>query len=224
MKRIVIVPAGSKGVRSGFKKPKQFVKVKGKELIVYSLETFQNNKSVDSIIVSADRAYFRLLESIKKKYGIYKITGFVEGGKQRQDSVYNALSSVTADKNDLIIVHDAARPLLPAEVLTNAIKTAQMKGNAVVCIKGNNTLIRGRKYVKEYIPRDDVYYVQTPQIFRYGDLMKAMHRAYGDNFYGTDESMLIQRIGRKVNITGGSGINFKVTTKEDFKLFESLVQ
>jgi 2-C-methyl-D-erythritol 4-phosphate cytidylyltransferase len=65
MKRIVIVPAGGKGMRSGFKKPKQFVKVKGKELIVYSLETFQNNKSVDMIIVSADRAYFRLLESIK---------------------------------------------------------------------------------------------------------------------------------------------------------------
>lgn len=224
MKKIVIVPAGGKGFRSGFKKPKQFIKVKGKELIIYSLETFQKNKSIDMIIVAADSAYFRLLKDLKKKYSLSKVTNFVEGGKERQDSVYNALSSLTADKNDLIIVHDAARPLLPAKVLTDAIKTARMKGNAVVCMQGNNTLIRGRKFVEEYIRRDDVCYVQTPQIFRYGDLMKAMNRAYKENFYGTDESMLIKRTGRKVNITGGSALNFKVTTKEDFRLFESLVQ
>ena len=148
----------------------------------------------------------------------------MEGGKERQDSVFNALSSVAADKRDLIIVHDAARPLLPINVLNNAVRTAEKKGNAVVCLEGNNTLIRGKKYVEDYIPRDNVFYVQTPQIFRYGDLMKAMEKAFEENFYGTDESMLIKRMGRKVNITGGSGINFKVTTKEDLRLFESLVQ
>lgn len=224
MKRIIIIPAGGKGIRSGFTKPKQFIKVKGKELIVYSLETFQNNKHIDEIIISADRAYFRLLKKLKEKYNLSKIINIVEGGKERQDSVYNALSSVTAGKKDLIIVHDAARPLLPVDVLNNAIRTAESKGNAVVCLEGNNTLIRGNKYIEEYIPRNNVFYVQTPQIFRYGDLMKAMKKAFKENFYGTDESMLIKRMGRKVNITGGSGINFKVTTKEDFKLLESLVQ
>jgi len=224
MKRIIIIPAGGKGIRSGFTKPKQFIKVKGKELIVYSLETFQNNKHIDEIIISADRAYFRLLKKLKEKYNLSKIINIVEGGKERQDSVYNALSSVTAGKKDLIIVHDAARPLLPVDVLNNAIRTAESKGNAVVCLEGNNTLIRGNKYIEEYIPRNNVFYVQTPQIFRYGDLMKAMKKAFEENFYGTDESMLIKRMGRKVNITGGSGINFKVTTKEDFKLLESLVQ
>jgi len=223
MKKIVIVPAGGKGTRSGFIKPKQFIKVKGKELIVYSLETFQKNKLVDEIIVSADASYFKLLENLKQKYRLTKITRFVEGGKERQDSVFNALSSVSAKSNDLIIVHDAARPLLPQKTLTGAIKSAEKKGNAVVCVKGNNTLVRGKNYVEAYIQRENVLYVQTPQIFRYGILMKAMLKAYNENIYATDESILIKRLGNKVNITEGSNFNFKVTSKEDFKLFESLV-
>ncbi len=224
MKKIVIVPAGGKGTRSGFNRPKQFIKIKEKELIVYSLETFQKNKLVNEIIVAADPGYFKLLERLKKKYKLNKLIKIVEGGKERQDSVFSALSSVSANRNDLIIVHDAARPLLPVEVLTGAIKTAEKKGNAVVCVTGNDTLIRAKKYVEDYIPRENVFYVQTPQIFRYGDLLKAMNKAYEENFYGTDESVLIKRIGKRVNITEGSNLNFKVTTREDFKVFESLVQ
>ncbi len=224
MKKIVIVPAGGKGSRSGFSKPKQFIKVKGKELIVYSLETFQRNRLIDEIIISADRSFFALLEKLKIKYRLSKIKQIVEGGVERQDSVFNALSSASAKRDDLIIVHDAARPLLPSDVLTKAVKTAEQKGNSVVCVRGSNTLIRGGNYVDEYICRENVLYVQTPQIFRYRDLMKAMQKAYNENFYGTDESMLVKRIGRKVNITEGSNFNFKVTTKEDFKLLESLVR
>ncbi len=224
MRKIVLIPAGGRGSRSGFSKPKQFIKVKGKELIVYCLETFQKNRLVDEIIISADKSYIPLLEKLKLKYRLSKVKQIVEGGKERQDSVYNALSSASADPGDLMIVHDAARPLLFSAVLTEAIKTAEQKGNSVVCVRGSNTLIRGRNYVYEYISREDVLYVQTPQIFRYSDLMKAMKRAYKENFYGTDESMLVKRIGRKVNITEGSNFNFKVTTKEDFKLFESLVR
>ena len=223
MRKIVIIPAGGKGIRSGFNKPKQFVKVKGKELIVYSLETFQKSKLVDEIVIAADVSYFKLIDNLKKKFKLGKISKIVVGGKERQDSVYNALSSVTAEKNDLIIVHDAARPLLPQTVLTNAIKTAEVKGNSVVCIEGSNTLVRGKKFVDEYINRKNVQYVQTPQIFRYGDLLNAMNLAYKTNFYATDESMLIKKSGKRVNITAGSVLNFKVTTKEDFQLFKSLV-
>ncbi len=223
MKKIVIIPAGGKGIRSGYTKPKQFIKVKGKELIVYSLETFQKNKMVDEIIVSADSTYFKLLQNLKEKYKLTKLKHIVEGGKERQDSVYNALSSVSANSEDLIIVHDAVRPLLTSAVLNNAVRTAEKKGNAVVCVKGNNTLARGRNYIEEYIQRENVWYVQTPQIFRYIDLVKAMKKAYEEKFYATDESMLVKRIGRKVNITEGSNMNFKVTTKEDFQLFKSMV-
>ena len=107
--------------------------------------------------------------------------------------------------------------------MNNAVRTAEKKGNAVVCVKGNNTLARGRNYIEEYIQRENVWYVQTPQIFRYIDLVKAMKKAYKEKFYATDESMLVKQIGRKVNITEGSNMNFKVTTKEDFQLFKSMV-
>jgi len=223
MKRIVIIPAGGKGIRTGFSKPKQFVKVKDKELIVFSLETFQKNKRIDEIIISVDPEYFNLIERLRKKYKLTKISKIIEGGKRRQDSVYNALSAIFADKNDLMIVHDAVRPLLPQNVLNRAIKTAEKKGNAVVCISGSNTLIKGKNIIQSYIERNDILYVQTPQIFRYGVLLEAMKKANKDKFYATDESMLVKRTGRKVNITEGSTLNFKVTTKEDFQLFKSLV-
>lgn len=223
MKRIVIIPAGGKGTRTGFPKPKQFIKVKNKELIVYSLETFQKNKLVDEIIISADPVYFKLIKKLKQKFKLNKVSKIVEGGKKRQDSVFNALSSVSADKNDLIIVHDAVRPLLPQSTLYLAIKTAEKMGNSVVCISGSNTLIRGKKYIKNYIDRNEILYVQTPQIFRYSELMNAMKKAFNENFYATDESMLVKRNGKRVNITEGSSYNFKVTTKEDFQLFKSLV-
>ena len=223
MKTFVIIPAGGKGLRSGFVTPKQYHKLRGKELIVYSLETFQKNKSVDEIIISADPIYFGLIVRLKKKYRLTKIKTIVKGGKKRQDSVYNGLQAIAAGKNDLIIIHDAARPLLPKNVLANAINTAKRKGNALVCIKAGDTLIKGNSSVKEYIDRKNVYYVQTPQIFKYSDLQKAMKKAYEDNFYGTDESVLIKRIAKKINIVEGSFLNFKITTKADFEVLRKLV-
>ncbi len=219
-----IIPAGGKGKRSGFKTPKQYMKFKGKELIVYTLQVFQKNKSVDEIIISAEPEYFDLLISLKKKYKLTKISTIVEGGVERQDSVYNALHSLNAKQNDLIIVHDAARALLPQSVLTNAINIAKKKGNALVCIKAKDTLIKGKATVTSYLNRDEVYYVQTPQIFKFVDLMKAMNKAYKENFLGTDESMLVSRTGKKINIVEGSALNFKITTSEDVEMFKKLVR
>lgn len=223
MRTFVIIPAGGKGLRSGSATPKQYRKFKGKELIVYSLQTFQKNKSVSEIVVSAEPAYFGLLNRLKKKHKLTKLKTIVTGGKKRQDSVYNALNGIEADKNDLVAVHDAARPLLPANILADAIKMAKKKGNALVCIKMGDTLIKGNKSVKEYIDRKNVYYVQTPQIFKYSDLQKAMKKAFEDNFYGTDESVLIKRIGKTINIVEGSSLNFKITTKADFEVLKKLI-
>src|SRR3989337_4326717 len=217
MKAFAIIPAAGKSRRSGQLTPKQYIKFAGKELIVYTLEVFQKNKSVDEIIVAVHPDYFALLEKVRKKYKLTKISKIVKGGKERQDSVYNALLSIDADQNDLVAVHDAARPLLPQKVLTNAIITARKNGNALVCIRARDTLIRGTDIVESYLDRDEVYYVQTPQVFRYHDLMRAMELAYAADFYGTDESMLIKNLGLKINIVGGALCNFKVTTMEDIE-------
>ncbi len=222
MKTYVIIPAAGKGVRSGFSAPKQYLKIKGKELIAYTLDVFQKCKLVDEIIIAADPFYFNLLKKIKIKYHLKKITSLVEGGKERQDSVYNALLSIKANPSDLIAVHDAARPLLSLEILKTAITTAQKKGNALVCVKAKDTLIKGDSYVHSYINRDEIFYVQTPQIFRHKEIKKAMDVAYSQNFYGTDESILVTRMGIKVNIVEGSIINFKITTKSDMELLKRI--
>ena len=220
MKTVAIIPAGGKGARSGVAAPKQYIKFFGKELIVHTLEVFQQNKAVDEIILAAESNYIGLLEKLKNEYKLTKISKIVEGGEERQDSVYNALKSSEAKADDLVIVHDAARPILPQHVLTNSIETAKQKGNALVCIKAKDTLIKGSRVVESYLDRDEVYYVQTPQIFLYPVLMKAMKNAYENNFIGADESILVRRVGEKVNIVDGSVFNFKVTTAEDIEMFK----
>ena len=224
MKVFAIIPAGGKGKRGGTETPKQYLRFHGKELIVCTLEVFQKNNFVNEIIIAAEPAYFSLLKEIKEKFRLTKISKIVEGGVERQDSVYNALNTINADDNDLVAVHDAARPLLPENILTNAIKIATEKGNALVCVKARDTLLKGDKIVKEYVDRTEMYYVQTPQIFKYGDLMKAMNKAYEKNFIGTDESMLIKQLGIDINIVEGSPLNFKVTTATDIEMFEKLTR
>jgi 2-C-methyl-D-erythritol 4-phosphate cytidylyltransferase len=222
VKVYALIPAGGKGKRGGTETPKQYIRFHGKELIVYTLEVFQKCNLIDEIIIAAEPSYFSLLNKIKKDYNLTKITKIVEGGEARQDSVYNTLKSIQADDNDLIAVHDAARPLLPESILTKAINTAKEKGNSLVCLKARDTLLKGDHIVKEYVDRTEMYYVQTPQIFKYGDLMRAMKKAYEKNFIGTDESRLIKEIGIDINIVEGSILNFKVTTATDIEMFEKL--
>ncbi len=103
---------------------------------------------------------------MRKIITLTKISQIIEGGEERQDSVNNALKAIKADDNDLVAVHDAARPLLSDSILTKAISTAKEKGNALVCLKARDTLLKGDQIVKEYVDRSEMYYVQTPQIFQ----------------------------------------------------------
>lgn len=222
MRVFAVIPAGGKGKRGGTATPKQYLRFHGKELIVYTLEIFQKNNLVDEIIISAEQPYHTLLNKIAKDYNLTKISQLVEGGEERQDSVYNALKAIKADDGDLVAVHDAARPMLSDAILTKAINTAKEKGNALVCLKARDTLVKGDQVVEEYVDRSEIYYVQTPQIFKYKDLKKAMKKAYEKNFIGTDESMLIKELGIDINIVEGSMLNFKVTTMTDIEMFEKL--
>ena len=224
MNCIAIIPAGGKGLRSGLATPKQYLKVNSKEIIVYTLQAFQKNRHINKIIIAAEPEYFDLLIKLVKKYKLFKVKLIVKGGSTRQQSVYNAVLSSGASDNDLLVVHDAARALLPDDVLTNAIEIAKKKGNSLVCIKAKDTLIKGKKFVDEYLNRDEVYYVQTPQIFKYKELQRALGKAHSEKFVGTDESMLVKRTGKKVNIVEGSVFNFKITTKEDVEMFRRLVK
>ncbi|PID59793.1 MAG: 2-C-methyl-D-erythritol 4-phosphate cytidylyltransferase [Ignavibacteriae bacterium] len=222
MKVSAIIPAGGIGKRFNSPVPKQYVKVSGKELLTYTLDTFQKCNSVNEIIISANKNYFSLLHEIKEKYNFHKIIKIVEGGKERQDSVYNGLISCSFEKNDLLIVHDAARALLSKNLLNKAINSAKEKGNAVVAIKARDTLVNNNNSSFNYVDRANTYYVQTPQIFTYKILKEAFDKAIAQSFIGTDESMLVKNAGYKINIVEGEFINFKITTPEDLIIFEKL--
>jgi len=224
MKTFVIIPAGGKGLRSGGSVPKQYLKFYGKELIAYTIETFQKSGLVDQIIIAAELAYHKRLFKIIKEYKFTKVNSIVEGGVTRQDSVFNCIKSLNAEKNDMVIVHDSARPLLTKNVLNNAIKYAEKKGNAVVSIKAKDTLVKGANTVNSYIKRDNVHYIQTPQIFKYKDFIKAIKYSEENNYSGTDESSLMKKIGKRIFLVNGSAINIKITTKEDLNIFKTYIK
>lgn len=224
MRTFAIIPAGGKGSRTGVRIPKQYLKVSGKEIIVYTLQNFQKCKLIDEIVISAEPEYFKLLENLKKKYRLNKISKIVEGGKKRQDSVFSALTAINAEKSDLILVHDAARPLISADILENALILAKKKGNAVVCLKARDTLVYQNSTEHKYLDRENIYYIQTPQIFTYSILMNAMNRAFENNLYATDESIIVSANGEKINFVEGSSINLKITTFEDISILRKFLK
>lgn len=223
MKLTAIIPAAGSGKRAGTPLPKQYLKVNGKELLAYTLEVFQNCRQVHEIIVAVHPDYIGKVAAIKKKYGITKLSALVIGGKERQDSVEAALAVAQLGPDDLVAVHDAARPLLPAAVLQTAITHAKHEGSALVAMKAKDTLLHSENNQVKYLNRDAVYYVQTPQIFRFGELTRAFSIARKKGFAATDESMMMRKAGYPVSIVEGSVLNFKVTTREDLAVFKQIV-
>ena len=225
MKRLAVIPAGGNGTRLGGNIPKQFLKINSKEIIAYTLEVFDNCELIDEIAVAVSSEYFQTMEKIITKYSFKKKIMIAEGGKERQDSVFSAVSVLNPNPEDIICVHDAARPLLSNEILKKAIESAETNGCSVVAIKARDTLLNAKEgVVTDYVNRDNIFYVQTPQIFRFSLFSHAINKAKEDNFLGTDESMLLFRAGEKVKIVDGDISNFKITTKNDLVIAEKLLK
>ncbi len=223
MKTIAIIPAGGKGKRINSNIPKQYLLFNGKELIAYTIDVFQKSDMIDEIIIPAQREYFTLLNEIKSKYSFTKISKIVEGGQERQLSVFNAVKSINPESDDLILVHDAVRPFLSDSILKNVIEAAINYGSAITAIKAKDTLVKASDEVKSYIDRTDVFYIQTPQVFKYKIFLEAIKKAEKENFIGTDESTVVHNAGYPIKIVEGSSLNFKITTEDDLRLFELLI-
>ncbi|MGD8777979.1 MAG: 2-C-methyl-D-erythritol 4-phosphate cytidylyltransferase [Ignavibacteria bacterium] len=225
MKTYAIIPSGGESKRFGGNMPKQYLQVNDKEIIVHTLEIFQNCNLVDEIIIAARKNYFNLINELKVKYKINKLTKLIEGGATRQESVANALFSINnIEDNDLIAVHDAARPLLSKKILIDSINSAKIFDSIVVAINAKDTLLKGNDFVENYVDRKNIWYAQTPQVFKYHIINHSMKKAINEKFIGTDESMLVNRAGYKVKFVRGEATNFKITTLDDFNLFKSLTQ
>ncbi|MCX6163475.1 MAG: IspD/TarI family cytidylyltransferase, partial [Ignavibacteriae bacterium] len=187
MSYYVIIPASGSGIRFAGNKPKQFIRIEGKELIVYTLNKFNSIQTIDSIIISTRKMFFDKLIKILFENNIGKVTKIVEGGKRRMDSVYNAFMNLNCKKNDFIIIHDAVRPFVSKDLIQRLISETKKFNSVIPGMLINDTVKRTDKklIVQNTIPRENLYRIQTPQVFRYDILVKSFEKAYRDNYIGT---------------------------------------
>ena len=217
MKVKVIIPASGSGERFGSRIPKQFLKIEGKEIIAQTIDKFSSIGSIDEIIVSTKLEYFVRISTILRRYNFRKVSKIVEGGKRRQDSVYNALINLDCSDDDIILIHDAVRPFISRKKITELIQAAGKEKCVILGLPVNETIKRTDKknIITETLDRNNVWAIQTPQAFRYDILLKSFEKAVKDNFTGTDEAAIVENAGFRVKVMMGEKGNVKITFRED---------
>lgn len=220
---MAIVVAGGQGRRFGQKK--QFLKLKNKPALVWSLEKLGKINLVDKIVLVLPAEDLQRGTILIKKYRLKKIAKIVSGGRERQDSVWAGLTALEkTNGSDLILVHDGVRPLVKEENIYALIKTAQRWGGAVLGVPVKDTLKEvSKEVVVRTLSRDKIWAIQTPQAFRYDWLKKAYLQARKSGFAGTDDAQLVEKYGKKVRLVAGDETNIKITTPADLKYAEILI-
>ena len=179
---------------------------------------------IKQIIITADKKFFYLIHSYSIKYKITKLTYLVEGGKTRFNSVKNAFNQIVAGDNNLVLIHDAARPNIDSKLINSILGFAQHKGNTVIGVRISDTVKREKSgIIDETLNRDELWTVQTPQIFRYKDLKESYKKVKSKKIF-TDESSLVESAGFKVNLFEGPKNNIKLTTIDDLNLLKQLMK
>lgn len=219
-KVFAVIPAAGAGSRIGGKVKKQFLPLKGKPIIIHTLQRFEHCPEVDEIVVAVPESDIVEIEALLSKYRIHKVSKAIVGGKKRQDSVYNALQRITARESDIILVHDAVRPFVDPKKISQVVKACKEFDAAVVAIQPKDTIRRstGGGFFDQTVDRTALWLVQTPQAFKAKILLKAFEKARADKFYSTDEAALVERLGIKARIVEGTYDNIKITTPEDLEL------
>lgn len=224
MNGVVIVAAGT-GSRMNMGINKQFIKLEGKEIIAYTIEKFYNNSNIEDIVVvvKEDESEF-FKKEILDKYN-FKNVKIAYGGKERQDSVYNGLKLLD-EKCDVVLIHDGARPFVSDKIIDKSIEEAKEHKAIVVGVPVKDTIkvIDNDKNIVDTPNRSVLWAVQTPQTFDYNILIDAYKDAFKNKFYGTDDAMLVERIGYKVKMLEGSYNNIKITTKEDLNIGSQILR
>lgn len=226
MKTVAIIAAGGSGKRLGSDVSKQYLCLHAMPVLVHTLNVFQQSDVVQDIVLVApkdDLVFVR--EQIVEKYAVTKVSAIVAGGRERQDSVRNALEAV-AKPCDVVIVHDGVRPFVTREMIAGVVKAAVEGGAASIGVSAKDTIkeTTGENIVAATLPRQNLWQTQTPQAFQYELLRRAYAKAAQDGFYGTDDASLVERMGEPVRMIAGSYENIKITTPEDLKIAEALMK
>ena len=222
MNSVIIVAAGS-GKRMQRNINKQFIKLNEKEIIAHTIDAFYKNENINEIIVciKKEEEEFFKKEIIQKND--FKNIKIAYGGKERQDSIYNGLKSVNK-KCKIVLIHDGARPFVDNRIIEESISVAKEKKAVVVGVPVKDTIkivVDGN--ITDTPNRDNLWSAQTPQTFDYELITKAYDEAYKENYYGTDDSMLVENIGQEVTMIMGSYENIKITSPEDLNIGEQIL-
>ncbi len=209
--------------------PKQFINVYDKPVLIYTLESFQRHNSIDNIVVVCIDGWHDMVRAYAKQFGISKLSQIVGGGSTGQESIRNgvyALEGIAAP-DDLVIIHDGIRPLVVPEVLSDVISVASREGNAVTSLPYNEQIFvvgEDPSTTKQFIPRETLRRVSTPQAYRFSLLDSAYHEAFeqGIGIYGSHytNTMMVE-LGYTLHFAAGSDKNIKLTTKDDLEMFKA---
>lgn len=217
---IAIVPAAGLGTRFGEDRNKPFETLGGKPVIVWALETLENMAEIREIIPVLKESDVQAGMELFGSYRISKIRRAALGGRERQDSVFNALNCIR-EKAPVVLIHDGVRPLIEARVVRRALSALSGCDGVVVAVPPKDTIKEmAGDTVKQTLKRDALVAVQTPQVFLYQPLLDAYERAMKESFYATDDSAVVAWNGGRIRVVTGSYTNIKVTTPEDLVIAE----
>lgn len=225
VKVTAVVAAAGKGKRMG-KQEKLFISLHGKPLIACTLEALSNTSIINGIILVVRRINReRASREIVRRYRLKKVSQIVIGGATRTESVYKGLKEVD-EETDFVLIHDGARPFIEEKIIDALVREAQCSGTAVVGVPVRSTIKRVRRglIVDSTLDREKLWEIQTPQVFRRQLIKEAYHKAHLEGFRATDDSSLVERIGRRVKIVMGSYDNIKITTPEDLAVAEAILK
>lgn len=223
MRYEVVLPAAGSGKRMGAGHNKLFLQLADKPILIHTLLVFEQDDACTGIwlaVKDEERAY---IQSIITKYNITKIKGLPTGGEERQHSVHSCIKEM--EGVEIVLVHDAARPFITKPIIAELVETAHEKGAAIAGVRAKDTMKIVRDgIIKETVDRDSLWMIQTPQAFRFSLLAEAEDVAEKVGFLGTDEAMLVERLGHEVHIVESSYENVKMTTKEDLIFGEAILK
>lgn len=219
----VIIPAAGQGKRMGAGRNKLLLELEGIPIFIYTLRIFEEDDRCSGVILAVNNQEQNEINSLLKKYKINKVIGLVEGGKERQFSVYHGVQALKGD--GIVLVHDAARPFVHQNQIHSLVATAEQHGASVLAVPVKDTVKKaiGNKVI-ETVERSSLWAIQTPQAFRMSLLKEAHEKAYNENYLGTDDASLVERLGQDVIIVEGNYDNIKLTTPEDLFFAETIIR
>ncbi|WP_445478824.1 2-C-methyl-D-erythritol 4-phosphate cytidylyltransferase [Lysinibacillus irui] len=219
----VVLPAAGSGKRMGAGQNKLFLELLDKPILIHTLEVFQQDPSCTGIWLAVKPEERDYIQGLLEQFGITKVKGLPAGGAERQHSVHSCMKEM--QQVDIVLVHDAARPFITHDIIANLVQSAHQNGAAIAGIRAKDTMKKVRNgVIEETVDRDSLWMIQTPQAFQYDLIVEAEDVAEKVGFLGTDEAMLVERLGHTVHIVESSYENVKMTTQEDLLFGEAILR